>query len=301
MIHYNFNTKIIWGAVLCLELQSCSTKNNPPNILFIMSDDHTSQGIGAYGDPRFRGLDITPNIDRLAREGMLFEDVFCTNAICTPSRANILTGQYNNVSEVRDLYDGLPPERQYLPLELKKAGYQTAMIGKWHLRESPEAFDYYNVLPGQGKYHDPVLYSRDEGELKEVRFDSRLTREVRIKEYKGHSSDVLTDITLDWLKNKRDKNKPFFLMHHFKAPHDMYENAERYNDYLKDVDIPMPVTGYEPRWGSVATRGQNDSLIHVHRCFLRQKKPDTKYGERSWYPTGFAARRIHKGSIQLIY
>ena len=280
MYKYKFNTTIIWGAILCLELQSCDNhKNNAPNILFIMSDDHTSQGIGAYDDPRFRGLDITPNIDRLAREGMLFEDVFCVNSICTPSRANILTGQYSNTNEVRDLYDGLPPERQYLPLELKKAGYQTAMIGKWHLRESPEAFDYYNVLPGQGKYLDPVLYSRDEGELKEVRFDSRLSKEVRIKEYKGHSTDVLTDITLDWLKNKRDKNKPFFLMHHFKAPHDLFENAERYNNYLEDVDIPMPETGYEPQWGSVATRGQNDSLIHCIGASLGKRNHKRNMGK----------------------
>ena len=243
-------------------IASCRSKNDEPNILFIMSDDHTTQGIGAYDDPRFRGLNITPTIDLLAEEGMLFTNVFCTNSICTPSRATILTGQYNHTNEVRDLYDPLPPERQYLPLELKKAGYQTAVIGKWHLRESPESFDYYNVLPGQGKYHNPVLYSRDVGEMKEVRFDSRLTRQVRVKEYQGHSSDVITDISLDWLENKRNKDEPFFLMHHFKAPHDMFEHAERYNDYLEDVDFPLPETGYEPQWGSVATRGQRDSLIH---------------------------------------
>jgi uncharacterized sulfatase len=193
---------------------------------------------------------------------MLFTHVFCTNSICTPSRATILTGQYNHTNEVRDLYDPLPPERQYLPIELKKAGYQTAVVGKWHLRDSPEAFDYYNVFPGQGKYHNPVLYLRDSGEMRKIRFDSRLSRQVRVKEYQGHSSDVITDITLDWLKNKRNENEPFFLMHHFKAPHDMFENAERYDDYLENVDFALPETGYEPDWGSVATRGFNDSLIH---------------------------------------
>lgn len=243
-------------------LTSCSSENGKPNILFIMSDDHTSQGIGAYDDPRFRELNITPTIDRLAEEGMLFANVFCTNSICTPSRATILTGQYNHTNEVRDLYDPLPLERQYLPLELKKAGYQTAVIGKWHLRESPESFDYYNVLPGQGKYHNPVLYSRDTGEMKNIRFDSRLSKEVRIKEYQGHSSDVLTDITLDWMKNKRNKDEPFFLMHQFKAPHDMFKNAERYDDYLENVDFSLPETDYEPKWGSVATRGHKDSLVH---------------------------------------
>lgn len=253
---------IISTAFLALALHSCNSIPEQPNILFIMSDDHTVQGIGAYGDPRFNGLDITPTIDRLAEEGMLFNNVFCTNSICTPSRATIITGQYNHTNEVRDLYDPLPPGKQYLPMELKKAGYQTAVIGKWHLRESPEAFDYYNVFPGQGKYYDPVLYSRDEGELTPVRFDSRLTREVRLKEYKGHSSDVVTDLALDWLKNKRNREEPFFLMYHFKAPHDMFENAKRYDSYLEDVEIPLPETGYEPGWGSVATRGHNDSLVH---------------------------------------
>lgn len=263
MMHNFRNNNVFWGAaILFLLLHGCTGKKEQPNILFIMSDDHTCQGIGAYDDPRFRGLDITPTIDRLAEEGMLFYNVFCTNSICTPSRATILTGQYNHTNEVRDLYDPLPPEKQYLPIEMKKAGYQTAVVGKWHLRASPESFDYYNVFPGQGKYHDPQLYSRDSGELREVRFDSRLSRQVRVKKYKGHSSDVVTDITLDWLKNKRNKDQPFFLMHHFKAPHDLFENAERYNAYLENVDFPLPATGYEPQWGSVATRGHHDSLVH---------------------------------------
>lgn len=254
--------RIYFIILLMLIFFGCSNQTEQPNILFIMSDDHSFQGIGAYNDPRFRGLDITPTIDRLANEGMLFDRVFNTNSICTPSRATIMTGQYNHTNEVRDLYDPLPPEKQYLSNEFNKAGYQTAVVGKWHLRESPESFDYYSVLPGQGSYHDPVLYSRDEGEIKEIRFDSRLTRKVRAKEYQGHSSDVITDITLDWLKNKRKKDEPFFLKYHFKAPHDLYENAERYNDYLEDVNFPMPQTGYERDWGSVATRGHNDSLIH---------------------------------------
>ena len=284
--------KRAYHAIICLLplsmgiifLASCNGKNDQPNILFIMSDDHTTQGIGAYEDPRFRELDITPSIDRLAEEGMLFTNVFCTNSICTPSRATILTGQYNHTNEVRDLYDPLPPERQYLSLELKKAGYQTAVVGKWHLRESPESFDYYNVLPGQGKYHNPVLYSRDSGEMKEVRFDSRLTRQVRVKEYQGHSSDVITDITLDWLENKRHKDEPFFLMHHFKAPHDMFEHAERYNDYLEDVDFPLPETGYEPQWGSVATRGQHDSLIHYIGASLGKRNQIRDMGKSLGIP-----------------
>jgi uncharacterized sulfatase len=256
-----------------------SGKEKRPNILFIMSDDHTTQGIGAYGDTRFTGLNITPAIDQLAAEGMLFENVFCTNSICTPSRATILTGQYNHTNEVLDLYNPLPTEKHYLPIELKKAGYQTAVIGKWHLRVSPESFDYYKVFPGQGKYHNPDLYSREEGEVKNYRFDSRLTREIRVKTYGGHSSDVITDITLDWLENKRNKEEPFFLMHQFKAPHDMFENAERYDDYLENVDFPLPETGYEPDWGSVATRGANDSLIHYIGSSLGKRNKTRNMGK----------------------
>jgi uncharacterized sulfatase len=270
---------MLGAAFLIYLLHGCTGKQEQPNILFIMSDDHTTQGIGAYDDPRFRGLDITPAIDRLADEGMLFNNVFCTNSICTPSRATILTGQYNHTNGVRDLYDPLPPEKQYLPLELKKAGYQTAVIGKWHLRASPESFDYYNVLPGQGKYHDPMLYSRDSGELKEIRFDSRLTREIRVKEYKGHSSDVITDLTLDWLQNKRNDDQPFFLMYQFKAPHDMFENAERYDTYLENIEFPLPETGYEPDWGSVATRGHHDSLVRYIGASLGRRNETRNMGK----------------------
>ena len=116
-----------------------------PNILFIMSDDHTSQAFGAYGS-RLAALDPTPTIDRLASEGMLFENCFCTNSICTPSRASIMTGQYSQANGVQDLNGRLMPDNQYLAHEMKKLGYETAMIGKWHLKEVPEAFDYLFLL-----------------------------------------------------------------------------------------------------------------------------------------------------------
>ena len=118
-----------------------------PNILFIMSDDHTTQAIGAYGS-RLATLNPTPNIDALAEGGVRFDRVFCNNSICTPSRASIITGQYSQTNGVLDLTGNIPPERQYLPIEMKKAGYHTAMIGKWHLKQEPATFDYYSVLPG---------------------------------------------------------------------------------------------------------------------------------------------------------
>lgn len=284
----------IFGIIIFTILFSnCSVdKQDQPNIIFIMSDDHTTQGFGVYGS-RLASLNPTPTIDRLAHEGILLENVFCTNSICTPSRASILTGQYGHVNGVYDLGGKLEPERQTLAHEVKKQGYETAMIGKWHLKYAPEAFDYYQVLPGQGEYFDPILYGREGGEKMAIKFEEGMVREVNVTKYKGHSSDVITDIALDWLKNKRDKSKPFFMMHHFKAPHDFFEFAPRYQDYLEDVEIPEPASlWYNANNGSIATRGENDTLIDTigssigHRNIIRNMGmhmnidpniPDPKY------------------------
>ncbi|MFB9295974.1 sulfatase family protein [Persicitalea jodogahamensis] len=244
-----------------------------PNIIYIMSDDHTSQAIGAYGE-RLASLNPTPNIDKLAKEGMLFENAFCTNSICTPSRANIITGQYSQTNGVLDLDGNLPPERQYLPAEMKKLGYQTAMIGKWHLENEPAAFDYYKVLKGQGDYFDPKFADSKKGAWPNNMVNT-----------KGYVSDVITDITLEWL-DKADKSKPFFLMHHHKAPHDDFEYPERYEKYLADTDIPEPASMYaQPFFGSEATVGRYGSLRrrigtsisarHPYRSYTRQYGLDT--------------------------
>ena len=125
-------------VVLCISSPLLAA--DKPNILFIMSDDHAAHALGAYGG-RLATLDPTPNLDKLAQEGMLFENAFCTNSICTPSRATLLTGQYSHKNHVTTLQGELEPERQFLPMLLSKAGYQTAMIGKWHFRQEPTAFD----------------------------------------------------------------------------------------------------------------------------------------------------------------
>jgi len=259
----------------CKEKEANTTKTTQPNIIYIMSDDHTTQGIGAYGS-RLASLNPTPTIDRIAKEGVLLENAFCTNSICTPSRASILTGQYGQVNGVVDLSGSLKPENQYLAIEMGKLGYQTAMVGKWHLKHAPEAFDYYNVLPGQGDYFNPTLYAKNGGVEMEIKFEEDLVRTVNATKYDGHSSDVITDISLDWLKNKRDKSKPFFLMHHFKAPHDFFEYAPRYQDYLADVNIPEPESLWDNKNnGSIATKGINNSLTDTigssigHRNVIR--------------------------------
>jgi len=253
-----------------------------PNILFIMSDDHCARAVGAYG-LRLAKLNPTPNLDALARDGIAFDNVFCTNSICTPSRASVLTGQYSHRNGVYDLYDALEGEKHHLPREMKKAGYTTAVVGKWHLKDSPKYFDYYSVIAGQGRYMNPTMHTNVGGTRRRVRFDSTLTREIEVKDYQGHSSDVLTDITLDWLRERRDKSKPFFLMHHFKAPHDMFVYAKRYEGYLADAEIPEPGNLYDqpgPEFGSIATRGVNDSLVGVIGSTIspqRTKRNLTRY------------------------
>ncbi|HUR56122.1 MAG TPA: sulfatase [Opitutaceae bacterium] len=223
-----------------------------PNILWIMADDHAVTGVGAYGG-RLASLNPTPNIDRLAREGVRLTNAFCTNSICTPARATLLTGQYSHQNGVRTLNDPLPPARQTLPPLIKAAGYATAMIGKWHLHEEPATFDFYSVLPGQGWYANPVFLQKDRGEWPH--------NEFRFAGYDNkHSEDAVADLSLAWLK-QRDASKPFFLMCHFKAPHDNFENAERYDFLYDDATIPEPASlRRTPNHGSEATKGTGTSV-----------------------------------------
>ncbi len=247
---------------------ACAEERPQPNILFIMSDDHTSQAIGVYNSI-LTPLNPTPVIDQIAREGVVFDNCFCTNGISTPSRACIISGQYSQTNGALDLYDTLNVEKQYLPKELKALGYETAMVGKWHLKSEPVAFDYYEVLPLQGKYFNPTF---------RVRGDKPWTENTT--QYKGHSSDIVTDISLKWLK-ERDKTKPFFLMHHFKAPHDNFEFAPRYKDYLENIDIPEPSNLYnQPAegFGSEATRGRNDSLVRIIGSSISKRSTDRDMG-----------------------
>ena len=244
---------LCWLTALCGMHVAVAAER--PNVLYIMSDDHTAHAIGAYGG-RLAKLNPTPTIDRLAKEGMRFENVFCTNSICTPSRACVLTGQYPHVNGVYDLGGRIESDRQFLAREMKKAGYHTAMVGKWHLKLEPAAFDYYCVLPGQGKYHNPDF---------RIRGDQPWPRNT-ITFAGKHSSDAITDITLNWLKDGWDQEKPFFLMHHYKAPHDYFDNAKRYQSYLADIEIPQPPSLKDPyggKFGSIATRGADDELVRL--------------------------------------
>jgi len=203
-----------------------------PNIIFIMSDDHASQAMSCYGSR----INKTPNIDRIANEGMRFDNCFCVNSICTPSRANILTGKYSNKNGVLTLSDSFDGSQETFPKLMQRWGYYTAVIGKWHLKTEPTGFDYYNVLPGQGLYFNPLF--KEKGDVWQ---DGRRGG----KPYKGYVSDVITDITLDFLKNKCPKDKPFLLLCHHKAPHDEWEYDPKYAELYKDIEIPEPATLFD--------------------------------------------------------
>ena len=238
-----------------------------PNVLFIMSDDHTAQAVGAYATV-LKPLNPTPTLDRLAAEGITFDNAFCSNSICTPSRASIITGQYPHVNGVTDLTGRILPPKQTLPILFRQAGYQTAMIGKWHLKVEPN-FDYYKVLPGQGKYYDT-----------EFRVQGDKPWPKNLVTHKGeHSSDAITDSTLHWFKTQYNKDKPFFICHQFKAPHDYFENAPRYQKYLADVKIPEPPTLYDVpnTFGSIATRGYNDELMPHIGTSIGKRNPRRSY------------------------
>lgn len=187
-----------------------------------MSDDHASHAISSYGSR----INQTPHLDRIADGGMILQNCFCVNSICTPSRANILTGKHSHLNGVKTLADPLDGRKPNVAKMLQADGYQTAMIGKWHLghggNADPTGFDYWNVLPGQGLYHDPVM----------------LDAEGR-KTHEGYTTDIITDFSLEWLEN-RDKERPFFLMCHHKAPHRPWDSDEKHAQMYEDEDVPMP-------------------------------------------------------------
>lgn len=201
---------------------------NRPNIVFIMSDDHAAQAISAYGSK----LINTPNIDRLAKEGMKFENCFVTNSICTPSRAVILTGKYSHLNGV-PVFNHLDTTQPLLSKYLQQAGYYTGMIGKWHLggqnpytpeNGKPAGFDYWSILPGQGAYFDPQM----------IEMGTR-------KKYTGYTTDILTDLALEFVKN-RPTDKPFFLMYHHKAPHRNWQPDEKHRKQYENYEPPIPAT-----------------------------------------------------------
>ena len=205
--------------------------NQRPNILFIFSDDHAEQAISAYGHPIGK-IARTPSIDRLAAEGVLFQNSFCANSICGPSRACVLTGTHSHVNGFVDnencRFDG---SQETFPKRLRAAGYQTALVGKWHLISNPTGFDHWEILPGQGNYYNPDF----------------LLPGGRRERVPGHVTDITTDKAMSWLENKRDPSRPFLLMCQHKAPHRNWMAAPQHLELFRGTRFPEPSTLFD-RW-----------------------------------------------------
>ncbi len=217
-----------------------------PNIVFIFTDDHAPHAIGAYGG-WLKDVNPTPNIDRLAAEGMLFRNSFCTNSICGPSRAVIQTGKHSFVNGFMQNGNKFDGDQQTFPKLLQQAGYRTAMVGKWHLGTTPQGFDYWKILPGQGAYYNPV-------------FRSPQGREV----IDGYCTDIVTDLAIDWLQEQVDNDQPFMLMCQHKAPHRTWMPALRHLTLYDDVHIPDPPTLFDDSEDNASPMRHHEMAIDGH-------------------------------------
>lgn len=229
-------------AVSCTEAEK---QNERPNIVFIMSDDHAYQAISAYSNK----LIETPNIDRLAREGMLFTNACVTNSICAPSRATILTGKHAHIHGKIDNNFPFDTTNITFPQILHEQGYQTAMFGKLHFGNNPKGFDEFKILPGQGDYYNPEFIT-NEGDTT----------------IQGYVTDIITDLTLDWLENRRREEDPFILFYLHKAPHREWFPAPRHYKEFTGRTFPEPETlfdDYEGR-GTAAREAEMNLLKHMH-------------------------------------
>jgi arylsulfatase A-like enzyme len=234
-----------------------------------MSDDHAKNAVSSYTSR----LIETPHIDRLAREGIKFDNAFVTNAICAPSRAVILTGKYSHLNGLRDNRDVFNPNQNTFPMLLQKAGYYTAIVGKWHLKSLPQGFDYWKILPGQGYYYNPVFIEQG---------DTSGTV--------GYVTDLITDFAIETLKN-RDKNKPFCLMLHHKAPHRNWMPDAKHLSLFTDDNLPEPdnlFDDYNTR--SAAAREQDMEIMNMFNGMDMKLKPSDERPENTGGKKGWDAR-----------
>ncbi|MCG7311048.1 sulfatase [Brachybacterium sp. ACRRE] len=237
-----------------------------PNIVFIMSDDHAAHAISAYG----AGLNSTPCLDRIAQEGVRMDDVFCTNSICTPSRASILTGTYSHVNGVATIYTEIDHRLPTFPEVLRDSGYATGLFGKWHLglseQSRPRGFDDWRIFPNQGEYRDPLMIGPTGEETVE-----------------GYATDLVTDMSLDWLGRVREERPedPFCLLVHHKAPHRPWVPHERHRDLYPVGSIPEPETLFDDHEGrSEVIRDLHMTIAdHLTEADIKEAVPEELRGE----------------------
>lgn len=235
-------------AFCFLLIFSCTSseevKSERPNIIFIMSDDHAYQAISAYDNT----LIETPNIDRIAKMGMLFTQASVTNSICAPSRATILTGKHSHLNGKIDNHFPFDTTNVTFPQLLQQAGYQTAMFGKLHFGNNPKGFDQFKILPGQGSYYNPDFITKNEGNIK----------------VEGYVTDIVTDMTLDWLAKERKADQPFMLMYLHKSPHRPWLMAERHMAEFTQRTFPEPATLFDDYSGRTRAAGEAEMNILTH-------------------------------------
>lgn len=246
-----------------------ATQASRPNIIWIFSDDHAQNAVSAYGG-RLAEVAPTRNIDRVAKNGAIFDNSFVTNSICGPCRAVILTGLHSHLNGFRKNGDRFDGNQQTFPKLLQKAGYQTAIYGKWHLTSNPTGFDDWEILPGQGHYYNPDFIT-EKGKITET----------------GYVTDIITDKSLKWLEDKRDADKPFMLMIQHKAPHREWEPGPDHLTTFDDVDIPEPSNLFDDYSGrGQAAMTQDMSIDKTMRMEsdlkVRGDKPPEGPAGRSW-------------------
>ena len=251
-------------ATACADkvLTSAGKQETRPNIIYIMADDLTTQAISAYGGI-YKDIAPTPNIDRIGKEGMVFQNVLCTNAICGPSRAAILTGNYSHLNGFyKNESGGQFDARQWtFPQEFQKNGYQTSLFGKWHLGSEPVGFDefrFHAASGQQGLYWDP-LYNHNGQKVKE----------------KGYATNLTTDFALDWLSEGRDAGKPFMMVLQYKAPHRPWEPDKQYENLWEDIEMPYPATFNDDYKGRELPAGDTEmTMDFFSRRDMKLERPE---------------------------
>lgn len=282
--------RIIFFILVTIVFNSCINKEKPknvsefsdlsektkPNILFIITDDHAYQALSAY-DKRFIN---TPNIDRLAKEGILFNNAYVTNSICSPSRAVALTGKFSHLNSVRDNLDVFDTLQVTFPRILQKEGYETAIYGKWHLKSKPNGFNFWEVLPDQGHYYHPDF----------------LTSKGKIKT-KGYVSNVITDKAIGYLDSLRDKEKPFMLMYNHKAPHRQWWPSMNDLEDFKNKKIPIPETLFDEYKTKSKASFDAEMRIADHMALSADNKINPKILKKlnyeeflDWYESSYLER-----------